>query len=51
MSKTIVIPSAYNNLRVTSALETIVSNLDKFPVEELEAIVERNGLVNWEAKK
>ena len=48
---TITVPQEYNNLRVMTALETITANLDKFPVEELEDIVNRNQLINWDKRK
>ena len=51
VSNSITIPSEYNSLRASEALETIVNNLDKFPIEELEELIQRNGLINWQTKK
>lgn len=41
------VPDEYNNSRTMDALETIVTNLDKIPVENLEAFVKEHDLINW----
>ncbi len=41
------VPSEYNNLRTMDALETIVTNLDKIPIESLEEFVKVHNLTNW----
>ena len=44
------IPDEYNNLRTMDALETISTNLDKIPVENLEKFIKDNDLINWSKK-
>ena len=46
MDSKLIVPSEFNSLRVMSALETIVTNLDKISIWDLERFVNERGLIN-----